>query len=247
MKIYSTLQIGDFHLNHCEDYLLIEHPGAHRTLMAVMDGCTMAHDSYFASTLVARVLRKICITQAYQELHQPSLSAFPPEQQLKQILSALMTNLKQLQGQLLLEQNDLLTTLILLLVDTQQHNGVLLAIGDGVVSVNGAVTVFDQDNKPDYLGFHLHENFDKWYATLDQRIFIENFRDVSIATDGIVLFRPFRDGNEPAIDPVEFLLHDRHFSEQEDMLDRKLKVLEHLHGLKPTDDIAVIRAITPGT
>lgn len=247
MKIYSTLQIGDFHLNHCEDYLLIEHPGAHRTLMAVMDGCTMAHDSYFAATLVARVLRKICITQAYQELHQPGLPVPPPEQQLKQILYELMTSLKQLQGQLLLGQNDLLTTLILLLTDKQQHNGILLAIGDGVVSVNGAVTVFDQDNKPDYLGFHLHEDFNHWYSSLDQKIFIENIRDVSIATDGISLFRPFRDNNGPAADPVEFLLHDQLYSDQGDMLDRKLKALEHVYGLKPSDDIAIIRTIMPGT
>lgn len=243
MKIYSTLQIGDFHLNHCEDYFLIENPGANRTLMAVMDGCTMAHDSYFASTLVARILRKICIAQGYQELHLSDRPTPSLETQLKQMLSELMLNLRQVQSQLLLEQKDLLTTLILLLVDKKQGNGLLLVIGDGLVSVNGAVTMFDQDNKPDYLGFHLHEDFESWYDSLDQKMFVDNIRDVSIATDGITLFRPFHNGTGAETDPVDFLLHDLQFSEHEDMLDRKLKALEHQHGLKPSDDIAVIRAI----
>ncbi|NML40296.1 protein phosphatase 2C domain-containing protein [Chitinophaga sp. G-6-1-13] len=243
MKIYTTLQIGDFHLNHCEDYFLIENPGTNRTLMAVMDGCTMARDSYFASTLVARLLRKICITQGYQELHQPNLPAPSLEAQLKLVLSELMHSLKQMQGQLLLEQKDLLTTLILFLADKKQNNGLILAIGDGVVSVNGTVTVFDQDNKPDYLGFHLHENFDSWYDSLDQKIFVEHLRDVSIATDGITLFQPFHATANTETDPVDFLLHDLHFNEHEDMLDHKLKALEHQYGLRPSDDIAVIRAI----
>lgn len=243
MKIYTTLQIGDFHLNHCEDYFLIENAGTNRTLMAVMDGCTMARDSYFASTLVARILRKICVTQGYLELHQPGLPLPSPEEQMKQILSALMQELKQLQSLLLLEQKDLLTTLVLFLADKRQNNGLILAIGDGLASVNGTVTVFDQDNKPDYLGFHLHENFDNWYHSLDQKIFVQQLRDVSIATDGITLFQPCHPTADTSTDPVDFLLHDLHFNEHEDMLDRKLKALEHQHGLRPSDDIAIIRAI----
>ncbi|MBC9909076.1 protein phosphatase 2C domain-containing protein [Chitinophaga varians] len=243
MKIYSTLQIGDFHLNHCEDYFLIENPGTDRTLMAVMDGCTMARDSYFVSTLVARILRKICITQGYQELYRPGATTPSLEEQLKQILAELMHHLKQLQSQLLLEQKDLLTTLILFLADKKQNNGFILAIGDGLISVNGTVTVFDQDNKPDYLGFHLHENFNTWYDSLHQKVLVEHIHDVSIATDGIMLFQPIHDAANTETDPMDFLLHDLHFNEYEDMLDRKLKTLEHLHGLKPADDIAVVRVI----
>lgn len=89
MKIYATLQIGDFHLNHCEDYFFIENIGTNRLLMAVMDGCTMARDSYFASTLVARILKKICITQGYLELYNPGKPDPSLDDQLKLILSEL--------------------------------------------------------------------------------------------------------------------------------------------------------------
>jgi hypothetical protein len=49
MKIYTTLQIGEHHTNHCEDYLIIEEVGKNKLLCAVMDGCTMGTDSYFAA------------------------------------------------------------------------------------------------------------------------------------------------------------------------------------------------------
>jgi hypothetical protein len=59
MKIYSVLQRGEYHLNNCDDQLFIDEIGNDKVLCAVMDGCTMAKDSYFASTLVSRLLRKI--------------------------------------------------------------------------------------------------------------------------------------------------------------------------------------------
>lgn len=59
MKTYSALQIGDYHLNNCEDYLFIGDIGNDKILCAVMDGCTMGTDSYFVSTLTGKLLRKI--------------------------------------------------------------------------------------------------------------------------------------------------------------------------------------------
>jgi hypothetical protein len=54
--------------------------------------------------------------------------------------------------QLLLEQNDLLTVLLVRLIDKKVGRGIILAVGDGLIVLNGAVTEFDQGNKPDYLG-----------------------------------------------------------------------------------------------
>ena len=67
MKIYSALQIGEYHTNHCEDYLFIGEIGSDKILCAVMDGCTMATDSYFVSTLVGKLLRKIVKIKGYQK------------------------------------------------------------------------------------------------------------------------------------------------------------------------------------
>ena len=59
MKFYELSHIGEFHVNHNEDFLVLEEAGSTRKLIAVMDGCSSGTDSYFASTLIGKLLRKI--------------------------------------------------------------------------------------------------------------------------------------------------------------------------------------------
>lgn len=244
MRIYSALQIGDYHINHCEDYLFIGEIGPDKIICAVMDGCTMATDSYLASTLVGKLLRKIAKEKSYKEFYRPGTFT-SLDDHLRSILGELFNELNIVKNQLMLEKNELLTTLILLLIDKNENEGIVLAIGDGLVCINGQRTEFDQDNKPDYLGFHLSEDFDKWYDSQKQKISFSSVHDISIATDGITMFSPIRKLEEHIIipDPVDYLLSDTTNSGDEDMLNMKLKALEHTYGLKPTDDIAVIRLI----
>ncbi|NSL85795.1 hypothetical protein ECE50_003060 [Chitinophaga sp. Mgbs1] len=244
MQIYSALQMGDYHLQHCEDYLVIADAGQNKKLIAVLDGCTMGRESYFISTLAGKILRKICCTYHWRQWYEPALAALTTEALLRTILADLWTALKKMQQDLLLEQQDMLTTLIVLLADEQHGEGIAIAIGDGLISINGQTTIFDQDNKPDYLGYHLHKDFSKWYASLTQKIYFNDITDITIATDGICLFQPYqRLPAETETDPVDFLVHDTTGIAAEDMLQRKLKTLEHIYGLRPADDIAIIRMI----
>ena len=66
MRIYQFTKTGDHHVNHCEDYTITETLGTDKILCAVMDGCTMGTDSYFASTLTGKLLRKIAIERRFQ-------------------------------------------------------------------------------------------------------------------------------------------------------------------------------------
>ena len=50
-------QIGEFHINHNEDFLVSCEIGNDKMMIAVMDGCTMGTESYFASTLIGKLLR----------------------------------------------------------------------------------------------------------------------------------------------------------------------------------------------
>ncbi|UOQ71050.1 protein phosphatase 2C domain-containing protein [Hymenobacter cellulosilyticus] len=243
MKIYSALQIGEYHTNHCEDYVFVGDIGPDKVLCAVMDGCTMATDSYFVSTLVGKILRKIAKEKGYQELYQSS-TEINVDGYLKSVVASLFMELNIVKNQLMLERNELLTTLIIMLFDRSNQKGIVLVIGDGLVSINGYITEFDQDNKPDYLGFHLHENFDSWYESQCQKIEFDTLQDVSIATDGIFMFAPIKKvDNTDIIDPISFLLSDKTNVENADMLSLKLKTLEHVYGLKPTDDFAMVRLI----
>ncbi len=243
MKIYSALQIGEYHLNHCEDYFFTGQIGTDKILCAVMDGCTMATDSYFASTLVGKILRKITVEKGYKELYS-SDPAVDIDSCLKSILSQLFKELNTTRSQLMLDDKELLTTLIILLVDKKLKQGVVLTVGDGLVSINGNITEYDQDNKPDYLGFHLSEDFETWYNGQQQKIILDDPRDISIATDGVGMFAQVRKVDSlEKVDPVSFLVVDKTNEEDESMLQLKLKKLEHVYGLKPTDDLAIIRLI----
>jgi len=46
---------------------------------------------------------------------------------------------------------------------------------------------------------------------------------------------------EESIDPVKYLCMDNEYHDSGEMLFRKLKKLEHRYGMKPTDDLALIR------
>jgi hypothetical protein len=163
---------------------------------------------------------------------------------LKSILKELFKELIITKNQLLLERNELLTTLIILLIDKKTNSGIVLVIGDGLVNINGTITEFDQDNKPDYLGFHLAEDFDTWYDNQQQKIVFENIQDISIATDGIFMFEQIKKvETTDTIDELKYLVFDQSELEKEEMLYLKLKKLEHNFGIKPTDDLAIIRII----
>jgi len=244
MRIYTTLQMGAYHINHCEDYLFVDTSFNNKIVCAVMDGCTMGKDSYLIATIVGKLLRKICKAISYKEFYVKDGNTTSLDHLLKSILHDLFREIKTIKNQLQLEREELLTTLILLLADTKDDKGLVLVVGDGVVNINGSVTSFDQDNRPDYLGFHLAADFDTWYLSQQQKISIDSLNDISIATDGIESFtRVAAPENSETIDPVHFLLHDSTGMGNEEMLNMKLKTIEHKYGLNHTDDLAVIRLV----
>lgn len=209
-----------------------------------MDGCTTAIDSHFASTLVGKILRKIAIEKGYEELYNSHNLSSDINDTLKAVLRELFKELVIVKNQLMLERNELLTTLIILLADTKANAGIVLVVGDGLVSINGQVTEFDQDNKPDYLGFHLTEDFDTWYDNQTHKIIFEDIQDISIATDGIFSFEKIKKvEDESNVNAVNFLVQDASGIENDEILELKLKTLEHQYGLKPTDDLAIIRVL----
>ncbi|MBW4360240.1 protein phosphatase 2C domain-containing protein [Flavobacterium taihuense] len=242
MKIYSAIQIGDYHQNNCEDHLYIGEYGKNKILCAVMDGCTTALESHFASTLVGKILKKICIEKGYKEFIEQNELELNIEENLKTILRDLLNELKIVKNQLMLDSKELLTTLIIMLIDKNNEQGIILAIGDGFVNVNGEITEFEQDNKPDYLGFHLSEDFETFYNSQKQKIEFNKITDLSISTDGIFTFEQLAPNkSKEEINVIEFLTTEKTNCEKDEMLNLKLKILENEFGLKPTDDFSIIR------
>lgn len=242
MQIYQLLKRGAYHADFCEDFSVAQPLGAHKLVLAVLDGCTMGQESHFASTLVAKVLRKVLKEHAYREFYG-ELEAISLEAELRDILAAVFAEVRQLKSQLHLEATELLTTLVVALLDTYSRQVVVLALGDATVALNGRLTRFEQDNRPDYLAYHLSQPFAEWYDQQHQILHNPNCTDLALATDGIDSFAP-TDAAAAEVDLPDvpaYLLLNQELAEREEMLTIKLRRLERTFGLVPTDDVAILR------
>ncbi|WP_299605589.1 protein phosphatase 2C domain-containing protein [uncultured Aquimarina sp.] len=243
MKIYSTLNIGDFHTNYCEDFLIVENVSTNRFIVAVMDGCTMGKESVFASMLIGKILRNI----AKEEFYKDFLNNNTKELQLclQEILKKLFLQLKTIKNNLGLETEELLSTLIIGVIDQHTSNAEFLSVGDGLIHYDDISVEYEQNDKPDYLGYHLGEDFDTWYQSQEQRLSITDFRDLSISTDGIYSFKNFKNPNQQKKEEeiIAFLLRDKQGKNYDNFLEKKIRDLELEYNQVLTDDIAIIRII----
>src|SRR5688572_26109768 len=129
MRIYTTLQIGELHTNHCEDYLITAEIGKNKFLFAVMDGCTMGTDSYFAATLTGKLLRKISKEYSYREFLSKGSAGL--QTILENIVKQLFEELRSAKNVLQLERAEVLNTLLIGVIDTSNRSAEFLCIGDG--------------------------------------------------------------------------------------------------------------------
>lgn len=243
MKIYKTLHIGEFHTNHCEDFLITAQIGTNQTLIAVMDGCSMARESVFASILFGKILRNIARNMFYQEF--VSNKHLELKYGLEEVFRQLFDQSKSIKNQLGLEITELLSTLIVGIVDAEEGNAEILAVGDGLVCVDGDLFEFDQGNKPDYLAYHLSKGFNNWYKKQRQKVALSSFNDLSICTDGIFTFKNLMNTSDRKDDEevIQYLLVDTFGVEFDNFLDRKVIMLNKNWRHMPTDDLAIIRII----
>lgn len=238
MHIHTLLRIGAFHTNHCEDYTFTAQTGKNRLLIAVMDGCTMGHESHFAANLCGKLLRKIAVQLEYENLKKQPADL---KQELRYIMQRLMLELAAARNQLSLGREEMLHTLIIATVDTETRNAELLVIGDGLVTINEDVFVFDQDDKPDYLGYHIGCDFESWYTSQKQFISARQFNRINIATDGIFTFRNFTANTAAPQEEIyrELLFDDNNLS-QANKLETTYNHLQQ-KGWMNGDDVAVVR------
>jgi len=242
MQIFQLSHIGQFHVNHNEDFLVIEDIGANRKLIAVMDGCSSGTDSHFASTLIGKVLRKLAKQEAYREYAQQSGKAL--KALLEYISLLLFEELGNLNRQLDLKSDEVLSTLILGIVDTKNKEAELLIVGDGLIHVNGQNIEYENDNKPDYIGYHLNMDKHLWYQTRTEKLSVVDLKDLTISTDGIHTFKNFDGESYPQISAEEIM---NRFFVARDNLDNENKLKKTLievkkeFGLMASDDLTMIR------
>ncbi|SEC40988.1 Protein phosphatase 2C [Tenacibaculum sp. MAR_2009_124] len=243
MKIYKTLKKGEFHTHHCEDFFVIENLSDTEKLIAVMDGCSMGKESVFASHLFGKVLRGIAKQNYYKDFvkktEERSLKT-----RLKEVLEEMFHILNTIKRSLYLEYHEMLSTLILGIVKTNENKAEIIVVGDGLVCIDSNFKDFEQNDKPDYLGYHLTKDFNTWFENHNQFISIQEFKDLSICTDGIYSFKNLKtkEKQKSESEIAKFFMVDKTGEFPDNFLDRKVLSLEK-DGYIPTDDLAIIRIL----
>jgi len=198
----------------------------------------MGTESYLIANLVGKCLRKIGHEIDYDEFVTKNKESLPALQ--KNTLQKLFLMLKNLKNELQLADNEMLCTLNLLLSDIELRQAEVIAIGDGVVVHNTHIQEYEQHNLPDYLGYHLYQNFEDWCAKQIQKLSLTNIQDISISSDGIYTFD---EDNEQLY--IEYLCIDTAGMAHKNMLQTKIGIIEKQKNKKTKDDIGIIRIILP--
>jgi hypothetical protein len=237
---YTLIRKGEFHPVFCEDFLISENLGNQYKIGAVMDGCSSGKESHFASALLGKILRKVL-----KELEFDKKSIFTQSPQAKElsksIFEKVFKELKQTRQQLYLSLEETLSTLNLMVYDQKRNIAFIHLTGDGFVAIDGKIREIDQDNKPDYLGYHIEQDFEEWYLGQENFFEVEKPKDIAIASDGLDTFRSNQVASEEELDIASFLLIDNSFAKMENMLTRKFNILHKKHGFLPGDDLSIVR------
>ncbi|MFK7947646.1 MAG: protein phosphatase 2C domain-containing protein [Saprospiraceae bacterium] len=244
MQIYSYSQIGTFHTNHNEDFFIKTTLTDYHILIVVLDGCSMGTESHFASVLIGKLLRKISKFIYYQSFIKSTF--YNNKQLLINVLKQLFQQLSFIKNELNLETNELLSTLILGIINLNNQTAEIVTIGDGLIVCDGQSFEYEQDNQPDYLAYHLHENFENWFDNQKQLLSLQHIRDISFSTDGIFTFQPFNNKTYPTISEqtiIQQLLVSQQYSDYETMLKKQVITIEKEFGLKASDDLTIVRII----
>ncbi len=243
MTIHKYIKRGLNHANYCEDFILHETLADKYELFAVFDGCSSGIDSHFASAFIAKIVRT-----EFQKLQ--SETELLNKKCLEKLLFNVILSLKEQKQILNLDSDELLSTIILFLYNKLADSGIIIIVGDGLVSINGELTNVDQNNIPDYLAYHLdkinsEDDFKIWYMLHAREFCIDKLLDVSISTDGTTSFTQtgILEENEVKIDPLDYLFKDEFLLKNKAMIGRKCNMLERKHGLVNTDDLGIIRII----
>lgn len=237
MIIQSATKIGHFHPVYCEDVVSFSEVAHGIWVAGVFDGCTMGKESHFASALAGKLLRKTALTLGWQ--------LGPPGFELKEIaiqfLRDFRHNFRQAASDLMLEKEELLTTILIALVDTRNGNAFGFCAGDGLVIGGGEQIEFEQGNKPDYMAYHWGMEFEHWLKEHCKSFSFEGIGELVLSTDGIFAFEKLDPNRKSAkVDIVEFIIDQAERENPKGMLNQ-ISILENDFGLYATDDLGIVR------
>ncbi|MGI9531612.1 protein phosphatase 2C domain-containing protein [Lutimonas sp.] len=244
MEILTLLRRGIYHHNFNEDFLGIHSLSDDIVVAAVMDGCSSAKDSQFSSALYAKSLHKSArmLPQMKEIVEDFDLETMSLEGIATFFMNQLFDDLKRTKKLFFLETKELLSTIVLLVINKSQRSACVKMSGDGIFAINGEITEIDQNNIPNFLGYHLNKSFEDIDEAEIQTWHFESVNDVSISTDGIQKLKSSVKKNKKDSDPRVKLLIEGPNGTNDSFLENQYQNFMDT-GFIPLDDIGVIRFI----
>ncbi len=244
MQISQLLKKGEFHETFCEDFAYHTEINESLYLAAVLDGCSMGTDSHFASALYGKLIKRASKELGYRAMYGEidSLTSLPLAKIGEEIIRSVKEGLREAANKFHLEQLEILSTINLAIVDTQKGEAWAIIIGDGIIASGGKIIIVEQNNRPNYLAYHLATPFEEWYPREKNRFEFNDISELTISTDGIGSFEPLEKGKPLYSESIEaYLLHSRDFEDSKRSFEKKISKLQKEYGLIGTDDIGIIR------
>lgn len=241
MRVKKYVRIGKHHTNNCEDSVGSYKIGDNRELIVVCDGCSMGDKSHYVSELIQKTLREISKEEDYREyVSDDSISI---NELLRLVCNSLFNRVKKIYQLTGSHKYDYLSTVLILIADYKSLEYAYMVSGDGVVWIDDQLEIFDQDNQPNYIGYHLNVEFEEWFSDEVVTKGGDFLKSVAISTDGILTFSNENDEfvSDEKINKLMKRLMSYSKIENEKELQNIVDEIASLENISTTDDIAICK------
>jgi len=245
LNLYTILKRGELHPNFCEDAVLLKPINETYLLAMVADGCSSGQESHFAATLLKKIWSKIVKLLPYRHFQDASfdINNMEVDSLLKYLCYWFWEEIRTFKNDYYLEFNELVATMLVGIYNIEKQTLALMLSGDGVYAVNDKIYVVDQDDKPNYLAYHLDKKLDMWWKSKALHCHYDRVQNFALSTDGVLSFAKDYKLDDSGIDIPNYLLVNQQYSQQENMLARKVIDLYNKYQLLTNEDLGIVRVL----
>lgn len=245
IKLKKLLRKGFDHKIFCEDYLY-SFENDNFIITGVFDGCSTGIDSHFASSLSGKILKNVIQTKLTLNLDNIQ----DPKEINRLILFSFFNKLIMIKEILKLHSDEMLSTMILLCYNKHNEDCHIIALGDGVVCINGKLIVINEKNQPTYPIYYSQrldtvDALDVFLSNHEYQWSFTGIEDVTISTDGLEQWNNIKEPEAKQKEVIKFIIQDNLFDNLDVMLQRKYNLLR-MQGWQNGDDLGIIRLIKDG-
>jgi hypothetical protein len=189
----ATLNVRADHHNSCEDSVLVVE-SENFIDGIISDGCSTGIKSHFASQALCYAFKEVGLRDAWVD---------------DVVLKSVKTRLLAVCAALGLEEMNLLATLILFHYNKSDKTLRIRVFGDGYYYINDVEYIIDQNNTPDYFGYHIYKDpisFDNYLKKYPELVY-DNVERFMICSDGITRISRSAMQQDATVNPNKLLFH----------------------------------------